>query len=105
MQHRQDYTMTIDDSRTVCIAADNLAAAADTLKQREQEHGSPDDNFGLVADLWSAVFNVPFDAKKVALALLLFKVARHVTNTENADTQKDLIGYAALLSGLGNSKG
>ena len=67
---------------------------------RDQDHGSPENNFGTIANLWidylSAKENVldirPHD---VAAMLGLLKIARIATGHGKADNWVDLAGYAA----------
>jgi len=66
--------------------------------QRENEYGSPEDNFQLIADLWSAYKNTKFTAIDVAMMMALLKIARIRTGTATDDSFVDLAGYAACGS-------
>lgn len=44
--------------------------------EREQDYGSPEDSFGLIAQLWTAYMGTLFTSKDVAMMLALLKVAR-----------------------------
>lgn len=70
--------------------------------QREQEYGTPENNFKTIGVFWSTYlqaahpeFQVPLiDAKDVASMMALLKVARIATGS-SADSFVDLAGYAA----------
>ena len=61
---------------------------------REEDYGSPEDNFNRIAALWSAYFDKEFTAKDVAMAMSLMKIARIKAGTKS-DSYVDLAGYAA----------
>lgn len=61
---------------------------------REEDYGSPEDNFNRIAALWSAYFDKEFTAKDVAMAMSLMKIARIKAGTKS-DSYIDLAGYAA----------
>lgn len=63
--------------------------------ERENEYGSPEDNFKIIADLWSAYKGAKFTAKDVAMMMALLKIARIKSGTGTADSYVDLAGYAA----------
>ena len=44
--------------------------------QREQDYGSPENNFQTIADFWSVYKGVKFSASDVAMMMALLKVAR-----------------------------
>ena len=65
--------------------------------QRQQDYGNPEDNFALIADLWTTYMNKTdlfFTSKDVAMMALL-KVARIRTGKGTRDSYVDLAGYAA----------
>lgn len=71
----------------------------DTAKQmvcgdREEDYGTPENNFTTIAHLWSAYKNVEFSALDVAMMMALLKVARIKAGTKT-DSFVDLAGYAA----------
>ena len=43
---------------------------------RENEYGSPEDNFKTIADFWSVYKGVEFTANDVAMMMALLKIAR-----------------------------
>ena len=71
--------------------------------QREQDYGSPEDNFNTIARMWtlylqSAHGNVPaLTPKDVAMMMVLLKVAR-ASSGEHADNYVDIAGYAACAA-------
>lgn len=62
---------------------------------REEDYGTPEDNFGKIAALWNAAFGTSFTAEDVTLAMVLLKVARQTTGSGSTDTWVDIAGYAA----------
>lgn len=70
-------------------------AIACVCGQREQDYGSPEDNFRIIAQLWTAYTGYPFDSKDVAMMMALLKIARIASGTATEDSFVDLAGYAA----------
>ena len=67
---------------------------------REQDYGSPDDNFKTISDLWVDYLSAkddPMDIKPkdVAAMLALLKIARIASGHAKEDNWVDLAGYAA----------
>ena len=71
---------------------------------REQDYGSPEKSFDMIADLWgpylrqkcvSAGACVSLTASDVGAMMCLFKLARIATGHGKADNWVDLAGYAA----------
>lgn len=70
---------------------------------REQDYGSPENNFYTIAKLWSAYLHATFSnsdqvgitSKDVAAMLALMKIARISSGHAKADNWVDLAGYAA----------
>lgn len=88
------------DSAKKCICGD-----------RPQDYGSPENNFGVIADLWNAYLKtakpwVPtkciplFTASDVGVLMCLFKLGRIASGTGNMDSFIDLAGYAACAGEL-----
>ena len=91
-----------------------LNDAITATKEREGEFGSPQDNLGLVADLWTQYIKTikphyEIEAKDVAMMMVLFKVSRMASGAMNRadydappphDTLVDIAGYAAIASEL-----
>ena len=66
-----------------------------TIKDRQEQYGDAEENFGVVARLWQVYTGRQYSAKDVAMMLALLKVAR-IMSGYKADNYVDLAGYAAL---------
>lgn len=71
-------------------------------KNREDEYGSPEDSFGVIAKMWEGYLSgtlqqpeVVIERKDVAAMLALLKIARIACGIFHADNWVDLAGYAA----------
>lgn len=62
---------------------------------REKSYGSPEDNFKMIANLWSTYTGYPFTAQDVAAMMILLKIARVATGVNKDDNWVDIAGYAA----------
>lgn len=64
--------------------------------QREQDYGTPEDNFRVIAHLWNSYLgdNVISEVD-VAMMMALLKIARIRSGNYTADSFVDLAGYAA----------
>jgi len=72
------------DKAKVCVCGD-----------REQDYGSPEDNFGTIANFWSIYLGGPVTSVDVAAMLALLKIARIASGHAKDDNWVDLAGYAA----------
>ena len=64
--------------------------------QREEDYGSPENNFSRIANLWNAYIGKQIvDAVDVAMMMALLKVARIKGRNATDDSFVDLAGYAA----------
>ena len=72
--------------------------------QREEDYGTPEDNFETIADFWVTYLNracvdeegcVYIDATDVAMMMALLKIARIAGGAGTRDSFIDLSGYAA----------
>lgn len=73
-------------------------AASCVCGDREQDYGSPEDNFGTIARLWTdyiGLTNVSFSAQDVASMMILMKLARIRNGGGTGDSYVDIAGYAA----------
>lgn len=81
---------------------------------REQDYGSPENNFATIAALWT-IYGVAngnvvkeYSEKDVAAMLALLKIARIATGHAKDDNWIDLAGYAAcggeIEGGIGNGE-
>ena len=72
---------------------------------REGQYGSPENNFSLIAELWSAYKGETFTAEDVAMMMALLKIARIKTGKHKDDNYVDLAGYAACACELRSDEG
>lgn len=80
---------------------DCLMAAIDAVcKDRENTYGSPEDNFKLIADLWSTYTGAKIGPQDVAVMMILLKTAR-AKNSNHDDNFVDIAGYAACAAEIG----
>lgn len=81
------------------------AAKQCVCHDRNNQYGSPEDNFKTIAYLWANYLNagsalrpgigISLKAKDVAVMMILLKVARIATGSGSQDNWIDLAGYAA----------
>ena len=81
--------------------------------QREQDYGSPENNFRLIASLWEPYIqqrcvgngaDVSIGPEDVAMLMALLKIARICTGTGTADSFVDLCGYVACGGEIAGGK-
>lgn len=77
---------TILDAAEKCVCHD-----------RQDTHGSPEDSFGDIANLWTAYLGTgqEIDPVDVANMMVLLKIARAKENPKHTDNWIDIAGYAA----------
>ena len=69
--------------------------------QREQDYGTPEDSFNIIADLWAVYLkgcgvSIDFlESHDVAIMMALLKIARISENPQHMDSWVDLAGYAS----------
>ena len=82
--------------------------------EREQQYGSPEDNFMVIADLWMAYLknccvssnaDVFVVADDVAAMMALLKIARISSGVDKVDNWVDLAGYAACGGAIQAARG
>lgn len=83
-------------TRKECLAAAKICVCG----EREQDYGSPEDNFRTIANLWSAYLLAKPDPGDilpvdVAAMMALLKIARISNSPAKEDNWVDLAGYAA----------
>ena len=66
-----------------------------TTSDRNKDYGEPEDNFSLIAKLWSNYLDIEISAIDVSMLMTLLKIARVKTGTTNLDNYIDIAGYAA----------
>lgn len=84
------------------------AAKAAVCSDRNKQYGEPEDNFGVIADLWRYFVrmccvtqegDVVIGPREVAEMMIVFKVARAITSVDpSEDTYTDIAGYAACAA-------
>lgn len=67
---------------------------------REGTYGKPENNFKLIADLWSVYKGETFTAEDVATMMILLKIARISAGKYKSDNYIDIAGYAACACEL-----
>lgn len=74
-----------------------LAAAEKCVcGDREQDYGTPESNFKIIADFWNTYLGFKgITPKDVAAMLALLKISRIASNHAKSDNWIDLAGYAA----------
>lgn len=79
--------------------------------QREQDYGTPESNFQLIADLWNAYLFPSLNENKnvisptdVAMMMALLKIARIKNGGGTGDSFVDLAGYAACGGEINSCK-
>lgn len=70
---------------------------------REQDYGSPESNFELIANLWSTYLDFDITAVDVAMMMSLLKVARVKSGRWHEDNFIDLAGYAACAGEIASN--
>lgn len=63
--------------------------------QREKDYGTPEDNFGRIAEFWTTYMGVEFGTVDVAIMMALLKIARISENMQHMDSWVDGCGYLA----------
>jgi len=73
-----------------------LSIAGDLINGERQKHyGTPQDNFGTTAKMWSAYLDAEISASDVCHLMTLLKIAR-LKRGPNWDSSIDACGYMAL---------
>jgi hypothetical protein len=81
------------------------AATKCVCGERQDQYGTPEDNFGTIANLWTAYLGYPVSAVDVAMMMSLLKIARIKTGTATEDSFVDLAGYAACGAEIQHNQG
>ena len=66
---------------------------------RQESYGTVTENFGTIAELWSAVLKTKITPEQVGLCMIQVKVARQMYKPKR-DNLVDISGYAATLEKL-----
>lgn len=68
-------------------------------EDRQDSYGKPEDNFAIIAGLWSGYLgDVILESEDVAIMMILLKIARIQTGTFKPDNYIDIAGYAACAA-------
>jgi len=86
---------TIGETNPMTRASILAEAAKIVTTDREQQYGSPEDNFGLAARYWTILFDKHISAHGVAMAMTLLKMARIQSGQVKPDNYVDGCGYLA----------
>jgi hypothetical protein len=63
---------------------------------RAAAYGDINEDFGRIAQMWSAIFGFEVPVEKVALAMVAVKMSRLSQNLDHRDSWVDIVGYAGL---------
>ncbi len=78
-------------------------AKACVCGDREQDYGSPESNFRMIAKFWTTYLGYEVTTVDVAALLALLKIARIASGHAKEDNWVDLAGYAACGGELESS--
>lgn len=83
------------------VTPDNILKTAENLiyGDRQASYGSVTENFGRIAQMWSAILGVEVCAADVGLCMIAVKLARQV-NKASDENLIDICGYAGCLEKL-----
>ena len=71
---------------------------------REQDYGTPENNFDIIAKLWTAYSGYDFSGVDVAMMMALLKIARIKSGTMTEDSFVDGCGYLACGGEIATNK-
>lgn len=71
---------------------------------REQDYGSPESNFQLIADLWSTYLDTDISAVDVAMMMAMLKIARIKSGRLHEDNFVDGAGYFACAGEIASKE-
>lgn len=90
-----DHTIHETKRHVILMEADRLIHG-----DRQQHYGSPDENFAVIAAMWSAYLGHKIQPRDVCNMMALLKIAR-LRNGPSEDSSIDGCGYLALGAELG----
>lgn len=70
-------------------------AAECVCNDRDKQYGSPENNFGMISDLWTLYLGHEVSSVDVAMMMVLLKIARVKNGTMTEDSFVDICGYGA----------
>lgn len=89
-------SVELDEEPKISKRAEILHEAEQCIcGQREQDYGSPESNFEIIANLWTDYLDAEVSALDVAMMMCLLKIARIKNGGGTGDSFVDLAGYAA----------
>lgn len=92
-------TAPVAPTDTPTTRAEILDAAKKIVTgDREKQYGSPEDNFDVIARLWTTYAGHSFTPVDVAVMMALLKVARIKTGHYKTDSYVDACGYLACAA-------
>ena len=74
------------------------------MGDREQDYGNPENNFGLIAQLWTTYLDTLITVNDVPMMMALLKIARIKSGRWHEDNFIDLAGYAACAGEIAGGK-
>ena len=102
--HFREVTKKVEPERSAKVGktitrAEILdAAKAIVTGDREKQYGRPEDNFDVIARLWTTYAGHSFTPVDVAVMMTLLKVARIKTGHYKTDSYVDACGYLACAA-------
>lgn len=63
--------------------------------ERDQQYGTPENNFRAIAAMWTGYLGILVEAHDVAALMTMVKLGRIRKDPKKADSWVDLAGYAA----------
>ena len=90
---RRSTSLTPADPHTEDVLEEALRI---TSGDRNNQYGPPDQDFQRTAAMWSAMKGVEFEAREVAMFMILLKLSRE-THQKKRDNSVDIAGYARCL--------
>ena len=69
---------------------------------RQGDYGTPSENFGRIASMWTAYLGFPVTCKDAAIMMALLKIARE-SNRHKPDNILDACGYIGLAGDFGGN--
>ena len=70
-------------------------AKACVCGKRQEDYGTPEDNFLAIAEMWSRYLGFGINCTDVAVMMIMLKIARIKTGVGTEDCWVDIAGYAA----------
>ena len=92
--------MAIASKRTEILVEANKCVCQD----RNAQYGEPEDNFGIIARLWTEYLGREITSHDVGMMMTLFKIGRIKSGGKKDDNYIDACGYLACAAEIA-SKG